>query len=312
MNPSLSVIMAAYNAENTIERAVKSVIDQTFPDWELIIVNDGSKDGTESVLRKLISTDDRLRLFTQENAGVAMTRKLGISKARGKYLIHLDADDWVEPTWLEKLISAAVSTGADVIIGDYVVRIETPKKKYISQNIENSNPQEILLNILEGKLFGGLWNKLIKTEIYRNYNVKFWDDINYREDVLALTQILINPEVKCVHVDNYGYNYNVKISDCNNRVDINKKNMKVDERFFEELEKILKDRPLYKNYLDKIPEKLFLSSYFRNAESISELKQKFKPIKTRMYRNHGLRWRIGFFLMELGFLNLSRKFIKLG
>ncbi|WP_436515262.1 glycosyltransferase family 2 protein [Ekhidna sp. To15] len=93
----ISVIIPAYNAVNFLKQTVKSVINQTYKDWELIIVNDGSKDGTLGLSNELASEDTRIRVVDQQNGGVSSARNTGIKDAKGKYLSFLDADDcWHE------------------------------------------------------------------------------------------------------------------------------------------------------------------------------------------------------------------------
>jgi len=100
--PSISAIIPAYNAEPFLARAIESVLGQTCPPMELIVVDDGSTDGTGDVARRF---GDRVRFFHQENAGVSAARNLGIEKARGEWIAFLDADDWWEPHRLESQVA---------------------------------------------------------------------------------------------------------------------------------------------------------------------------------------------------------------
>lgn len=115
-NPTISVIMAAYNAESYIARAIKSVQAQTFPDWELICIDDGSTDGTGSVIQGLSARDSRIKLISQANAGPAEARRKGYIVGAGAYFIMLDADDWFGPDALERLLGEAKKTQADGVI----------------------------------------------------------------------------------------------------------------------------------------------------------------------------------------------------
>ena len=110
--PYLSVIVPAYNSEATLERCVRSVLDQSFVDLELIIVDDGSSDSTPALLRQFSEEDGRVRVFTQVNSGVSAARNLGLNHAQGTYVAFLDADDWVDPRTYEKLTSAMKESGA--------------------------------------------------------------------------------------------------------------------------------------------------------------------------------------------------------
>lgn len=123
--PLVSVIMPAYNAERFIEAAVRSVMSQTVTDWELLILDDGSKDTTAAIAAKLASEDTRIRFLPNEaNMGVAKTRNRGLDLCRGQYVALLDSDDIWLPEKLEKQLALAEKTGADLIYCSYGIMDE--------------------------------------------------------------------------------------------------------------------------------------------------------------------------------------------
>jgi len=101
--PVFSVIMPLYNKEAYVEKALKSVLSQSFKDWELIVVNDGSTDGSLNVASKVIEGDSRCRIINQDNAGVGAARNNGATESKGEYLCFLDADDWWDEMFLEEM-----------------------------------------------------------------------------------------------------------------------------------------------------------------------------------------------------------------
>lgn len=109
MNPRFSIIMPLYNKERYVKKAVESVLSQTYRDFEVIIVDDGSTDNSANVVKDFIAQiddrwiDDRLTIISQSNAGVAVARNRGVKKSEGEYVCFLDADDWWKPTWLEEM-----------------------------------------------------------------------------------------------------------------------------------------------------------------------------------------------------------------
>ncbi len=103
MNPRFSVIMPLYNKERYVKKAIESVIAQTYRDFELIIIDDGSTDNSLEVVRGLKIEDRRLKILTQSNSGVAVARNNGVAASKGEYLCFLDADDWWEPMFLEEM-----------------------------------------------------------------------------------------------------------------------------------------------------------------------------------------------------------------
>lgn len=115
MQHLVSIIMPAYNAERYVADAIRSVLAQTYQDWELVVVDDGSKDGTAGIARDLAAQDARIRLVSRENGGQAAARNTGIRASRGTLVAFLDADDlWVEEK-LELQLRALAETGADVL-----------------------------------------------------------------------------------------------------------------------------------------------------------------------------------------------------
>ena len=112
----ISIIMAAYNAEKTIEQAISSVLSQTYSNFELIIVNDCSKDGTVKLVENIAAKDSRVHLISNEkNSGVSFTRKHGLEEAMGEWIAILDSDDVWAPEKLEKQIDLQEKTNADLL-----------------------------------------------------------------------------------------------------------------------------------------------------------------------------------------------------
>ena len=112
----ISIIMAAYNAEKTIGHSISSVLDQTYPNFELLVVNDCSTDGTEKLVESFAAKDSRVRLISNEkNSGVSYTRKHGLEEAKGEWIAILDSDDAWAPEKLEKQIALQEKTNADLL-----------------------------------------------------------------------------------------------------------------------------------------------------------------------------------------------------
>lgn len=127
--PLVSVIMPAYNAERFIEEAISSVIAQTVADWELIVIDDCSTDGTQEIIADFARRDNRVLLVVNEqNMGVARTRNRGLELCRGRYVALLDSDDYWEPLFLEKMIARAEETAADIIYCSYALVDESGNK----------------------------------------------------------------------------------------------------------------------------------------------------------------------------------------
>ena len=128
-NPLVSIIMPAYNAEAYIEEAISSVISQTVSDWELIVIDDESKDKTREMIVDFAEKDSRIRFVAnKQNMGVAKTRNVGLELFRGKFVAFLDSDDYWEPQMLEKMIARVEETNADIVYCSYTLVDEQGNK----------------------------------------------------------------------------------------------------------------------------------------------------------------------------------------
>ena len=119
MHPIVSIIVPVYNAEKTLARCVDSILNQTYQDYELLLVNDGSTDSSGGLCDSYAARDQRVRVFHKENAGVSNARNLALTQARGTYLQFLDSDDWITPEATLSLVRAAEDHQCDLIISDF-------------------------------------------------------------------------------------------------------------------------------------------------------------------------------------------------
>lgn len=111
---NISVIIPVYNAENTIEKCLNSIINQTVQPMEIVVVNDGSKDASEEKIKKIQQEHPNIKYFYKENSGVAKTRNFGINKARGEYILFIDSDDFIEPNLIET-VNKYISQDIEII-----------------------------------------------------------------------------------------------------------------------------------------------------------------------------------------------------
>lgn len=117
--PAVSVVIPVYKAEAWLHRALDSICAQSLNNWECILVDDGSPDRSGEICDEYAEKDRRFRVIHQKNGGVSSARQAGIDAAKGEYSIHIDPDDWVEPTMLEELYHKAKEDNADMVICDY-------------------------------------------------------------------------------------------------------------------------------------------------------------------------------------------------
>lgn len=203
--PQISVIVPIYNSEKTIYRCVDSLLSQTYNNIEILLIDDGSTDESRRICDEYAIKDNRVKVFHKKNAGVASARQYGVDNAIGKYTIHADPDDWVEPTMLENLLKKAFETKADMVICDYYE--EYPKKQvYIKQEPTSLLPSEIIRDLFNGVLHGSTCNKLILKDCYDRYNIKFDKNISFCEDLLVCISLLVN-NIKVAYIPQAFYHY---------------------------------------------------------------------------------------------------------
>ena len=117
--PAVSIIIPVYNAENFLARCVDSVLGQEYTDFELLLIDDGSKDKSGAMCDAYAASDSRVRVFHKENAGVSAARNQALSEARGTYIQFLDSDDWMTPDSTKLLVRAAEENDCDLVIADF-------------------------------------------------------------------------------------------------------------------------------------------------------------------------------------------------
>ncbi|MBQ2661094.1 MAG: glycosyltransferase family 2 protein [Clostridia bacterium] len=214
----ISVIVPVYNGEKTIKRTLDSILNQTYRDIEVIVVNDGSKDGTKDVLESMAKKDGRLKIITKENGGVSSARNAGLEKATGEFITFLDADDEVESDMYEFLINAAKEYGADIAHCGYR-RVENGTDVFVSNSgkVYVQSHDEALSCEIEGRIFtGSLCNKLYKSFLLKE--VRFDESIKINEDVLVNYYAFKNAD-KSVYIDVPKYVYNMNTQSATHTVD---------------------------------------------------------------------------------------------
>lgn len=203
--PKISIIVPVYKAETYLHRCVDSILAQTFTDWELLLIDDGSPDRSGEICDEYAQKDSRIRVIHKENGGVSSARQRGLDESIGEYTIHADPDDWVEPDMLEGLYNKAKEEDADMVICDFIYEYKT-RSIICKQPIYNCNAESILKHFFSQQLPGMCWNKLIRRECYIKYNISFPKDIIRWEDLYVICSLLMNP-IKCAYLSKAFYHY---------------------------------------------------------------------------------------------------------
>lgn len=203
--PKVSVIVPAYNVQAYVKECVESLKSQTFEDFEAIVINDGSTDGTLSVIQNAVGDDPRFRVHSQANQGLATTRNIGLSLARGEFIYFFDSDDLIDPEMLESTVHKAVDEKLDMVHfnavpfndGDY------PLPRFAANNYIRSCPATIenfYLHLMRTKQYRSpVWLYLVRRTLIQKHDLRFIEGIIHEDE--AFTLQLINMTARHGFID---------------------------------------------------------------------------------------------------------------
>ena len=282
-NELISVIIPVYNGEKYIKSCLNSIIRQTYSNIEIIIVNDGSIDKTVEVCNNII--DDRIILLTQDNCGVSVARNYGLDNAKGKYVIFIDADDYIEENMIEILYNNIKKEDYDISICNFKI-IENGNVIY-NKCDEINNTDSFALNLLEPNMYKGyLWNKLIKKECIGE--TRFSDKIYIMEDLVFLLDISERIHKVYFAPKKYLYNYVKREDSAMNKIDerylsINKAFKKV-FKYKESMSKKLYNKYIY----DYLFSNMLIYGYMHKRNKTNFIEQKEVKELRRRYMKSAL------------------------
>ena len=185
----ITIVVPIYNAEKYLERCIKSILDQTYENLEIILVNDGSTDKSLEICEKFKAEDNRIIIINKENGGVSSARNKGIDAATGKFIIFIDADDYIEKEMFEVLEEDLFKNNVDIsmcgfrtvdVNGNILSESSPMKEKYF-------DVKTFKRNLFDDRYYRNLiWNKLFRLEIIKEHNIRFNEDIHINENVLFM------------------------------------------------------------------------------------------------------------------------------
>lgn len=203
----VTVIVPVYNASKTIERCVRSITSQTYYRLQIILVNDGSKDNSLEICREMSGKDSRIVVIDQDNSGVSVARNAGLDKAKGEFCCFVDADDWIDSTFVEQLVNAM--SDVDCAITGYVKEsynetsfVCMKENCFYSDNINSEQIADFFIN----GFVHPCWNKIFKISIIKENDIFFRTDLHISEDSLFCLDYLKKCKVFRTVAD-AGYHY---------------------------------------------------------------------------------------------------------
>jgi len=274
----LSVIIPVYNVEKYLTECLTSVVNQTFKDIEIIIINDGSSDNSQGIINKFISKDKRIVCIKQVNQGISSARNAGLKIARGDYITFLDSDDCINENMYEKMIYNIEKEAADVVacgVYDFYKDKSVPSlelKAEVIRNINNNKDEFFMFHVLkEGNV---VWNKIYKNKIIKDNEILFTDRKNVlQEDFLFNFKYYLAVDT-AVNMSELLVYYRIRKSSISKA-----KNNKLGEmnlRLIDYMDNY-KKKTIYRNQLDSFISKkayslLNISTYSTDNDSIHSIK----------------------------------------
>lgn len=239
----ISIIVPIYNAERTLKKCLDSLLNQTKKELELIVINDGSTDNSEQIIKSY--NDPRINYIKQENKGIGKTRNLGIKKATGKYIMFVDSDDYLDKNACKQLFDKAFSNSLDIVICDFYIQ----KKDTITEekliDFKPSSLKDMPNLIYDINL--APWNKIYKTEFLKKNKIRFVENLKYEDAPFV-----------CESLDKA--NKIGKVNKCLNYYVINEKSETTvrDKRVFDiiKIVDIIRNYFKDKKYMDEVVDKL--------------------------------------------------------
>lgn len=212
-NVKISVIMPVYNAELYLRETLESVKNQTFKNFELIAVNDGSTDSSEKILLEYTNICN-IKIINQNNSGVSRARNVGISKSIGAYICFLDADDILSPNYLQSLYDCIYNNDADMAFCNYITfygRCDFKHKKDINvYTLSEKEASKRFDYLMERGLATSPCNKIFKKKLLDCYSISFNENVSYGEDLFFNWKaVLASNKVVGTEADLYGYRLNI-------------------------------------------------------------------------------------------------------
>ncbi len=207
---TVSIVVPAYNCAKVLKKSIQSLLNQSYEKIEIIIINDGSKDNTESVCKDLSESDSRVKTVTIENLGVSNARNTALKMATGEYIAFMDADDYVAENFIKNMVDA-LTDNVDLVCGGY--NVISPEGNVMFSQIPESlktnkaHYNEAVEMLQNYKCFNALWNKLFRKSIIQENNLQMDVNISMGEDLLFVIDYLSHCEKDFVTLNTADYNY---------------------------------------------------------------------------------------------------------
>lgn len=300
----VSIIMPVYNAEQTIQKSVYSVLSQTYPYTELLLIDDASKDDSLPLLKKIETNNNTSKtikiIHHQQNKGVAVARNTGLEHATGKYIYWVDADDWIEKNAIELLVEKAEKENLDIVGCNWYLSFLQNER--LMHQPDFVSPEEGLKKLMCGVMRWNLWLFMTRRDLFQQNNIHFLPDMNMGEDMMVKIKLFALAQ-RVAYMDTPLYHYAQVNSESLTQI-YSQKHIEEVTRNIEEVENFLSERKFHQIesglllHLLKLNIKLPLLFTGRKSDfrkwrvwfldsNIYVMKNKMLPLRTRILQWFG-------------------------
>lgn len=224
--PNLSIIVPVYNSKNYLGQCLNSIISQNYTDFEILLVDDGSTDGSGLLCDEYVLRDSRIRVFHKKNGGVSSARNVGLENAEGEWVMFVDSDDLLADTYAIKNLMQCVSNDVDMSFGG-IRKIDNNNCdiEIIGTEAKKMTAEQCIDSFIHSPNYLGDWqrylfNRVLNKSIINDYRLRFREDIFYKEDGLFLIQFLVRCTKTIISIPNVVYLYRQVPESAMNSLDI--------------------------------------------------------------------------------------------
>ena len=277
--PQITIIIPVYNVQEHISRCITSIKNQTYVQFECILVDDGSKDDSKQIIQDTIKSDIRFKYIYQKNGGPSSARNRGIEEASGEFLVFVDADDYVEKNYLKKLYES-IKGKNDLVCCGYK-DISKYGTTFINDFLTDNFSQNTLIECVLKGTGGVLWGKIFKTNIIKENTIEFDEKLFMSEDMVFILEYLkfvknwdvIDEALYCYNrLNEMGISRNINYAYIRNYINLN-------EQLKNKLLELNNDYEMIEVFVDKRMYRFIYQSIVSEVKSHKSLKEKKKKIR---------------------------------
>lgn len=276
----VSIILPVYNSKDTIKDTIESIEKQTYQNYQLVIINDGSNDNSDEIISKKVKDNHKITYINNTNHGVSYSRNIGIKQATGKYIIFIDSDDLYEANYIEEMLKQIEKNEQTLVVCGYTNFNKSERDVLLGNNYKMEGIHEIVELLQPSLLFNQLWNKIFITKIIQENNITFDTNISIAEDCKFVLEYLKYCN-KAIYINKPLYKYRITQNGLGFkfRTDSNKIKIELIQKLEEMYEKnnienrqyILKSYiKQYISFFAKITDKRYL---IKKSEKLEQIKQ---------------------------------------